>query len=81
VEQEGCDGLVRSSDFSHQRECKQACHQAGWPVGTTTGTNERSSDPTARLWGLEVAFQSPIPGRVMSLHLGSSQKPAVWRYV
>ena len=46
------------SGFSHEGECEQTCHQAGWPVGATTGTNERSSDPAARLRGLEVAFQS-----------------------
>ena len=49
----------RGAGFSREWECEQACRQAGCPAGATTGTNERSSDPTARLRGLEVAFQSP----------------------
>jgi hypothetical protein len=33
-------------------------HQRTNPVGATTETNKRISDPTARLRGLEVAFDS-----------------------
>src|SRR6266567_3938744 len=29
---EGCDPL-RGAGFSHEGECEQTCHQAGWPVG------------------------------------------------
>ena len=38
---EGCDPL-RGAGFSHEGECEQTCHQAGWPVGATRwGTFEK----------------------------------------